>query len=163
MKTPWRAATGAAGGSDWRFFDVFGNQGHMYDYFRFEAKSLSVITQSTQNGTRVFAYGEDERIIVDAFPSVLDAAFPCPFPVRGKRAPSGLAYHHFTGSRKPWRPFDPSNAKYRAWYAAASRRGADLGILEGLFPSVRLSVRGTRRRRGCSNFWFCVSLAPAST
>ena len=139
MTTPWRAATGAAGGSDWRFFDVFGNQGHMYDYFRFEAHSLAIITQSTQNGTRVFAYGVDERI-VDELPSVLDEAFPCPFPVRGKRAPAGLAYHHFTGSRKPWRPFTPSNAKYRAWYAAASRRGADLGILEGLFPSVPRDV-----------------------
>jgi len=147
MTTPWRAATGAAGGNDWRFFDVFGNQGHMYDYFRYEAKSLSVITQSTQNGTRVFRYGEDERI-VDELPSVLDEAFPCPFPVRGKRAPSGLAYHHFTGSRKPWRPFTPSNAKYRAWYAAASRRGADLGILEGLFPSVPLEVLRDAATRG---------------
>ena len=135
MASPWRTATGAAGGADWRFFDAFGNQGHMYDYFRFEAKSLALIVQSTQNGTRLVRYGLKE-VFSEPASRVLDAAFPCPFPVRGPRAPAGLAYVHFTGRDKPWKRFSAANKNFRAWYAAASRRGADLDVLEGLFPAV---------------------------
>ena len=124
----------------------------MYDYFRFEAKSLSVITQSTQNGTRVFAYGEDERIIVDAFPSILDAAFRARSGPReaGALGPGVPPLH---GVAEALAAFDPSNAKHRRVRGgvAAGRGSGDFG---GVFPlPCRGPCCGTRRRGGC-NFAF---------
>ena len=54
------------------------------------------------------------------------AAFPCPF--FEKKAPPPLAYYHFTGNKKPWSKYDPSNSKFAEWYAALGA-AASLGVL----------------------------------
>ena len=53
------------------------------------------------------------------------AAYPCPFLPPGKdKDDVNLAYYHFTGNKKPWTTYDPTDPKYAQWYRVL----ADIGI-----------------------------------
>mmetsp|Transcript_27337 Transcript_27337/g.94490 ORF Transcript_27337/g.94490 Transcript_27337/m.94490 type:complete len:322 (+) Transcript_27337:1946-2911(+) len=145
---PWRGGDGKTHKQGWDFFDSRGNQGHMYAYFRFVARDLTLIYED-----EVVAYRGDAAAAVAvatnprvrragapraaapvgadgaarANAAVVYGAFPCPFPAMDE---ARLAYFHFTGNSKPWTLYDPSNARYAQWYA----------MLEGLGIDVRKQI-----------------------
>lgn len=150
----WLNALDRVMDAGWSFFDSRGNQGHMYAYFRFFARDLSLIF-----GDRVVRWvaprprgavedsvskrklgSDDDRPTVvatrgdpdDALAGAVWAAFPCPF--YHKPAPN-LAYYHFTGNKKPWTVYDPSNARYAEWYDALAAAGVDVAAALAGDPS----------------------------
>ena len=138
----WFAANKDRQPPGWKFFDSFGNQGHMYSYFRFDVRDLALIFDGPRNGAELLHYA-DAGEPAFAAPSaavraILDGGFPCPFPARSSsaRAQIALAYHHFTGASKPWSKFRPKNPRNLAWYVAVSRDLTDAAPLRALFPDV---------------------------
>ena len=120
----WTNALGREMNTGWDFFDARGNQGHMYAYFRFFARDLVLFYPS-----QVVRYTPTKEAVVSTLGDGSDlsqkvwAAFPCPF--FQKNEPPPLAYYHFTGNKKPWSKYDPSNAKFAEWYAALGEAGVD--------------------------------------
>jgi len=138
---------GTAQATGWNFFDSRGNQGHMYAYFRFFARDLTLVY-----GDRVLRWGGgaprrlgpdartarllgDERDVPAAIAargdgSALSAAvwdaFPCPF---FENPAPDLAYFHFTGNTKPWSKYDTTNSRFRDWYAALAEAGVDVASI----------------------------------
>lgn len=133
----WRDASDTRHGAGWRFFDSIGNQGHLYSYFRFEARSLALILNTREgHALRIFAPHDTDAELGRPGARVgalLDEGFPCPFPQR-KSIPR--AYIHFTGSGKPWIKFSPHQAHFAMWYSVLTRNGADATVLPALFPKV---------------------------
>ena len=143
---PWLNALDRPMKAGWDFFDSRGNQGHMYAYFRFFARELTLIF-----GDRVLAWtpkpppgaAQDARSLQQlrndkaSHPVVLAdradaddplaravwANFPCPF--HSGKDPA-LAYYHFTGSRKPWNKYDTKNPKFKEWYDTLADIGVDV-------------------------------------
>mmetsp|Transcript_3055 Transcript_3055/g.9100 ORF Transcript_3055/g.9100 Transcript_3055/m.9100 type:complete len:388 (-) Transcript_3055:8-1171(-) len=144
---PWLNARGRRMATGWNFFDSRGNQGHMYAYFRFFARDLTLVY-----GDRVLRWGGgaprrlgpdartarllgDERDVPAAIAargdgSALSAAvwdaFPCPF---FENPAPDLAYFHFTGNTKPWSKYDTTNSRFRDWYAALAEAGVDVASI----------------------------------
>ena len=87
----WHAASKRVMPPGWKFFDSFGNQGHMYSYFRFDARNLTLVFNTPRAGTELFAYGGGGAEAADfaappaAVRAILDGAFPCPFPAPQRR------------------------------------------------------------------------------
>ena len=129
----------------WDFFDAHGNQGHMYSYFLFEAKDLTliyadrvlsmrnaslsgaeaVITRNTKRarGALAPAFDDETAAMAAALERDVYEAYPCPFPLRVKER----AYLHFTGNRKPWSKWNPQDTRFQLWYDAADKvEGIDL-------------------------------------
>ena len=150
----WVDAAGHAKPKGWKFFDAFGNQGHLYSYWRFDRSDLALVFRAPGRGVEVLRYGFASTDGAFAAPppaaaSVLDAAFPCPFPApdRGDAGAGtyARAYHHFTGGTKPWTAFKPRNPRFRGWYLAVSRNATDAAPLRALFPDVDDALGDLRR------------------
>jgi hypothetical protein len=135
----WLSSEGVTMKSGWDFFDAHGNQGHMYSYFLFEAKDLTLIYADS-----VKAYGNGslagEESVLDlmashgdvagaaALKQQLYSAYPCPFPLKVKER----AYVHFTGNLKPWTKHAPTNPQFQLWYDAVTRSG-DVDLSRDIF------------------------------
>ena len=125
----WVSSEGVVMKGGWDFFDAHGNQGHMYSYFLFEAKDLTLIYA---DGVRAYSNGSlagEEQVLslmaahdpkaATDLRAQLYGAYPCPFPLKIKER----AYIHFTGNLKPWTKHAPSNPQFKLWYDAVTRSG----------------------------------------
>lgn len=151
----WVDAAGQAKPKGWKFFDAFGNQGHLYSYWRFDAGDLALVFHTARRGVEVLRYGDGGRAAgtpappTDAAAPILKAAFPCPFPAPERNAKTyAPAYRHFTGPHKPWSAFKPRNDNFAGWYWAVSRNGTDAAPLRALFPNVDDALALLRQTRG---------------
>ena len=136
----WMSASDRKMRPGWDFFDARGNQGHMYNYFLFEAKDLTLIYEkkvlhhrngsldgvdlltSTDAVTRGMLNEQGKAIVKN----MMQTAYPCPFPsvLSGN---AERAYHHFTGNVKPWSQYKPQNPQFKLWYDALAS-GGDIDI-----------------------------------
>lgn len=131
----WKSATGAMMPPGWDFFDAHGNQGHMYSYFMFDAKDITLIykqsvlrhtTGSTTEASDISRTpsqgGSYPAHSVAKMNDLIASAYPCPFP----KVTSGSAYYHFTGNVKPWTKYKPTDKAFALWYKAAEASGIDV-------------------------------------
>lgn len=138
----WTSSEGTRMKTGWDFFDAHGNQGHMFSYFLFEAKDLTLIYKD-----KVWSYtggslesGEDvleeiekhDTTVAKALKEEVFGAYPCPFPLSVKQR----AYIHFTGNLKPWTKFNPTEPKFKLWYDALSL-SPDVNLQRDVFPEIK--------------------------
>ncbi|KAJ8603064.1 hypothetical protein CTAYLR_006658 [Chrysophaeum taylorii] len=158
----WYNSDGKVQPPGWDFFDAQGNQGHLYSYFRFDARSLAILFHALHLDYRLTRYDRINQGRTKGTPlpppndvaTLLSNAFPCPFSARGRGVVH--AYLHFTGQRKPWTKFSPDNARDVHWYHALLAHGNASAMLGALFPgedphhmlaSLKEATRRLKHRR----------------
>jgi len=148
----WLNSDGDWKPSGWKFFDATGNQGHLYAYFRFAARSLVVLVHATKVGGFVLVdyVGLDDpsrsprsKPLPPSVAAHLESKFPCPFSTPKAQVPH--AYVHFTSKFKPWLTFNPRNPKFLKWYLALiDHAPSPPAILEAVFPAGGVSSSSSR-------------------
>jgi hypothetical protein len=136
----WLSSEGQRMKAGWDFFDAHGNQGHMFSYFLFEARDLTLIYKdevlaydggSLDHGEKVLAgLAQRDAVTSAALREELYSAYPCPFPLSVK----ARAYIHFTGNLKPWTKHNPTNPQFRLWYDAVTASG-DVDLQRDIFAT----------------------------
>lgn len=142
---PWLNALDRPMNAGWNFFDSRGNQGHMYAYFRFFARDLTLIygdrvlgwlkkrpsdAPVDERSHKALQHDNDHPVVLadrtdasDALAAAVWGNFPCPFFTNPKPK---LAYYHFTGNKKPWSAYDRTNPRYVDWYDTLLDIGIDV-------------------------------------
>lgn len=57
----WYNSDGIVQNAGWEFFDALGSQGHLYSYFRFDARSLAILFHAIHFDYRVLLYNHENE------------------------------------------------------------------------------------------------------